>query len=47
MPYQLPFGGLSTLIALAIRSAKWLGGILVVIGVTIYLFLKKRIKKTE
>lgn len=32
MPYQLPFGGLSALLALTIRAAQWIGGVLAAIG---------------
>lgn len=32
MPYQLPFGGLSATLALAIKAGKWIGWAMTTLG---------------
>jgi hypothetical protein len=44
MPYQLPFGGLSAALALAIRAGQWVGGLLIVLG-TMLLAVARRSKR--
>ncbi len=35
MPYNLPFGGLSTALALAIKTGKWVGALMAAFGATL------------
>lgn len=42
MPYQLPFGGLSALLALTIRAAQWVGALLAAIGAVLLASTRRR-----